>query len=387
MVALGEIVDFHSGGTPSKSRPEFWAGDVPWFSAKDLKRSRLSDSKDHVSEEVFRSTPLRKVPAGTVAMVVRGMILAHTVPISILDVDGAINQDLKALLPKQALDPSYLAATLRAQHASILSRVSTAAHGTKKLDSRVLEEIRIPFPPLDEQRRIAAILDHADALRSKRRQVLIHLNAIARSVYEDMFGDIDASGTVGDVADIQGGLQVSAKRNCLPIEVPYLRVANVHRDQLDLTEIKTLRATAAEVMRTRLSDGDLLFVEGHANPLEIGRVAVWSGAVDGCVHQNHLIRARLDRSRILPMFASTWLNSARGAAHFRRAGKTTSGLNTISASTVRSAPIPIPPLADQQRFVAVVNRASAHRTAVQRALAADDELFASLQSRAFRGEL
>jgi type I restriction enzyme S subunit len=169
--------------------------------------------------------------------------------------------------------------------------------------------------------------------------------------------------------------------------VPYLRVANVHRGRLDLTEIKTLRATEAEVARTLLEEGDLLFVEGHANPLEVGRVAVWSSAVDGCVHQNHLIRARLNPTQMLPGFASAWLNSSRGAVHFLRSAKTTSGLNTISASTVRSAPVPRVPLDDQRRFVAAVDRVRQVRTAVEGALAAHDELFASLKARAFQGEL
>lgn len=160
-VALCEIVEFASGGTPSKANPAFWEGDVPWFSAKDIKKPRLTDSADHISETVFTTTSLRRLPANTVVLVVRGMILAHTVPISVLAVESAINQDLKALLPRREVDPTFLAAMLQAQHGTILSQVSTAGHGTKKLDSRVLENIRIPLPELDEQRRIAAILDLA----------------------------------------------------------------------------------------------------------------------------------------------------------------------------------------------------------------------------------
>mgnify|MGYP000663346633 CR=1 FL=1 len=171
-VPLGDVVDFYSGGTPPKANAALWQGDVPWFSAKDMKRPRLADSADHVAEDVFKRTSLRRLPAGTIAMVVRGMILAHTVPISILDVDAAINQDLKALLPKREVDTSFLAAMLRAQHDSILSQVTTAAHGTKKLDSRVLESIPIPLPPLPEQRRIVTILDHDD-IRHTRTEVCI----------------------------------------------------------------------------------------------------------------------------------------------------------------------------------------------------------------------
>lgn len=99
-VKLGEVVDFYSGATPAKANTAWWQGDVSWFSAKDLKTRMLRDSIDHVSSEVFASTPLRLLPAGTVVMVVRGMILAHTVPICEMAVEGAINQDIKALIPR-----------------------------------------------------------------------------------------------------------------------------------------------------------------------------------------------------------------------------------------------------------------------------------------------
>lgn len=173
-VALSEIVKFTSGGTPSKANAAYWNGDVPWFSAKDIKKPRLTDSADHISEEVFASTPLRKLPENTVVLVVRGMILAHTVPIAVLGVEAAINQDLKALLPKEEVDvdPTFLAAMLRAQHGTILSQVSTAGHGTKKLDSRVLESIRIPFPAPEEQRRIAKVLDLAARQRTAIESML-----------------------------------------------------------------------------------------------------------------------------------------------------------------------------------------------------------------------
>jgi type I restriction enzyme S subunit len=167
--------------------------------------------------------------------------------------------------------------------------------------------------------------------------------------------------TLGDCGEIQGGLQVTSKRKSLPLCRPYLRVANVHRGQLDLTEIKAIRTTQAEADRTRLHSGDLLFVEGHANPHEVGRVAVWDGSVPNCVHQNHLIRVRLDPSVLLPAFAVAWFNSPAGASHFRRASKTTSGLNTISANTVRSAPTPLPPLDEQRRIAAILDMAHALR--------------------------
>lgn len=286
------------------------------------------------------------------------------------------------------LDPGYLAHFLRFQFGRGVFRAMAKAWVNQATIGRDrLEGLNIPLPPLREQRRVAAILDHADALRAKRGQVLSHLDVLTQSIFHEMFGDVAADRTVGEIAEIQGGLQVSSKRAYLPVEVPYLRVANAYRGRLDLTQVKTLRATEPEIGRTRLRPGDLLFVEGHGNPGEVGRVAVWNGEIEICVHQNHLIRARLEESRALPVFAAAWLNTDQGAAHFRRAGRTTSGLNTISASTVRGAPLPLPPIDRQREFAAKVDLIKRQHSHLRRAMVADDRLFASLQSRAFQGEL
>ena len=136
-----------------------------------------------------------------------------------------------------------------------------------------------------------------------------------------------------------------------------------------------------------MSNGDLLLVEGHGDPGELGRCALWDGSSPVCVHQNHLIRVRLDPAQVHPVFVSYYLNSAQGRQGLRRAAKTTSGLNTLSVASVRDAEVLIPPLALQREFasrVAVIDKlSSAHRASLRQL----DELFAALRHRAFRGEL
>lgn len=253
--------------------------------------------------------------------------------------------------------------------------------------------LRLPLPPLESQRRIAEMLDRADELRAKRREALAHLDDLAQSIFLDMFGQPVRNprgwpmSRIEDVADVQGGLQLSGSRSRHPIEMPYLRVANVRRGRLDLIEIKTLRASESEVARTSLRDQDLLIVEGHGNPEEIGRAALWDGSVSPCVHQNHLIRARFNPASIAPIFASYYVNSPGGRRHLLRAGKTTSGLNTISVSDVRSTPIATPPLDLQHTFASRVANLDVLKAAHRGSLAELDGLFASLQDRAFRGLL
>ncbi len=156
--ALGELVTFRSGGTPSRENPAFWNGSLPWFSGKDLKTHFLKDSIEHLSDSAIkrRST---LCPAGGILVLIRGMTLMKEVPVGLLRCEAAFNQDVKALLPDaERIDAQFLAYFLRAENQRIRNLVTTAGHGTGRLPLESLEEYPISFPPLAEQRKIADIL-------------------------------------------------------------------------------------------------------------------------------------------------------------------------------------------------------------------------------------
>ena len=153
------------------------------------------------------------------------------------------------------------------------------------------------------------------------------------------------------------------------------------------SEIKTICVTQSELQRTLLKAGDLLLVEGHGNPDEIGRCAVWDGSIHPCVHQNHLIRVQPDRKLVLPIFLSYFLNSEGGRRQLVKAGKTTSGLNTINTNRVRETRVMVPPLDLQCRFQESSERIAALKVQLITGLDKDSLLFQAIQQRAFRGEL
>lgn len=297
-------------------------------------------------------------------------------------------------LRRDLAEPAFVAGWFNTPEMKALLRAK-AKPSVNMANISASEILRFPIvrPPLAEQGRIAELLGCAEALRVKRRATLTLLDGLATSIFLELFGDAAAKSArwpmtkLSDLGEVQGGLQVTRARSGLPREVPYLRVANVYRDEVRLEEIKTIRTTASELTRTLLQPADLLVVEGHGNPHEIGRCAIWDGSISPCVHQNHLIRVRLQRDRILPDYACRHLNSASGRQHLLRAGKTTTGLNTISVSEVREVPIPLPPLALQQEFARRIAAVDRLKAAQRASLAEMDALFASLQHRAFRGEL
>ncbi|MCM2289222.1 MAG: restriction endonuclease subunit S [Sulfuritalea sp.] len=165
---LKNLVSFVSGGTPSKSRDDFWEGELPWVSPKDMKRVGIDSAIDHVNRKVLSETAIKLIPVGSVLIVVRGMILIHTVPVAQSLVPLTINQDMKAMIPIESLNGTYLLWSLRVRQAQLLNLVSTAAHGTKKIETARLEAVQIPLPPLEAQQRFADRLASVEAIQSQQ---------------------------------------------------------------------------------------------------------------------------------------------------------------------------------------------------------------------------
>lgn len=162
-VSLGQLGDILGGATPSKSNAEYWAGNIPWVSPKDMKRNLITDAEDHVSEAAISNSSLKKIPPGSLLMVVRGMILAHSFPVAISECEVTINQDMKALVIPPELG-AYLLTFMQAMKGAFVALVDRSSHGTCKLVSEKLWSYPVSLPPLAEQHRIVAKVDALMAL-------------------------------------------------------------------------------------------------------------------------------------------------------------------------------------------------------------------------------
>jgi type I restriction enzyme S subunit len=184
---------------------------------------------------------------------------------------------------------------------------------------------------------------------------------------------------IDEVAEVQGGIQKTQLRRPVKEHHPYLRVANVQRDALRLSEIERFELTKEELAKWRLKTGDLLVVEGNGSADEIGRCAVWDGSIDPCVYQNHLIRVRCLQQDSMA-FLKLFLNAPSGMEEMKRLAITTSGLYNLSVGKIRNFVVPIPSLAEQSRIVTRVNEL--------RALCADlrERLSASQSTQAHLAE-
>lgn len=148
---LGDIVRITGGGTPSKQNPLFWDGDIPWISPKDMKSVNIDGAIDSITEAGIQNSSAKLLPKDAVLIVIRGMILAHTVPVGLLKVPATINQDMKALIPNDGILPSYLCHALWSLNEELLKLVDRSTHDTRKLTTPKLLSFRIPVPDIDVQ--------------------------------------------------------------------------------------------------------------------------------------------------------------------------------------------------------------------------------------------
>ena len=237
-----------------------------------------------------------------------------------------------------------------------------------RVDFDQIAPYSLPLPPKPEQRRIVAEiekqfsrLDEAVAnlrrvaAKLKRQKAAVLKSAVDGTLLVECGAKSWRWDKIGSVAKVISGLTKSPKRLQLPRKLPYLRVANVHANELRLDEIEEIGVADSELEKLLLRRGDLLVVEGNGSVDQIGRVAIWDGSIAECVHQNHLIKVRLS-DEVLPEWALIWLLSPAGRQEIEQVSSSTSGLHTLSTGKVARLPIPVPPRAEQHRIVAEVDR-------------------------------
>ncbi|MCB9294900.1 MAG: restriction endonuclease subunit S [Lewinellaceae bacterium] len=389
-VKIGEIIKVTSGGTPSRKKPEYYNnGNIPWVKTGDLKEKELFSASEFISEKGLKNSSAKLFPPDTVLIALYGATIGAC---SILRIEAATNQACAALLPSKKIDPKYLFYFLVHHKPKLIAAGVGGAQSN--ISGQIIKSTTIPLPPLPTQRRIAAILDKADALRRKDRELLGQYDELVQAVFLEMFGNLfqDSHGVVKkkklyEVSDTVSGVTKGRKLNGKKLfEVPYMRVANVQDGYIDLSEIKTIEVPMSDIEKYRLQKGDVLLTEG-GDPDKLGRGSVWKYEIKDCIHQNHIYRVRVDRDVLNPEYLSALIGSKYGKIYFLRAAKQTTGIATINSTQLKNFPVLIPDISLQNKFAKAVKNIEAQRKRLENQTAKGEELFQSLLQRAFRGEL
>ena len=255
-------------------------------------------------------------------------------------------------------------------------------------------KIKVAVPPLEEQARIVARIEELfSKLESgveTLKQTKVQLAVYRQAVYSKAYEPFECFTRITDYFDISSGLTKNSSRNQMSIKMPYLRVANVYYNKLDLSEIKTIGVLEKEIEKTTLQKNDLLFVEGNGSKEQIGRVAIWDGSIPNCLHQNHIIKGR-PLNNISPEFALYYLISGFGRKQILEVASSTSGLYTLSANKVRNLQIPTCDLEQQHEVVSWIEEklsvCDQSEQTVDAALQQAEALRQSILKKAFEGGL
>jgi type I restriction enzyme S subunit len=387
MVKLGEIFKITSGGTPSRSKREYYEnGSIAWIKTGDLHNKFITHASEFITEAGLQSSSTRIYPKNTILVAMYGATIGAC---SILKIEACTNQACAAFTPNEKVDTLFLYYLLKYSQPKFIN--AGAGGAQPNISATFLKNFEIPLPPLDEQKRIAAILDKADAIRQKRQQAITLADDFLRSVFLDMFGDpvTNPKGwdevILKDIADIRSGVtKGKIVKDDDAITLPYMRVANVQDGYLDLSSIQEITVSQKDAKKSMLQIGDILLTEG-GDPDKLGRGHVWNGEIENCIHQNHIFSVRvMDRDYVRPSFLSSVISSPRGKKYFLKVGKQTTGIATIN-KTVLSEFLPfIPPLEMQDKYLGIMKKV---KEMPMYSECDYMKLFSSLSQKAFSGQL
>jgi type I restriction enzyme S subunit len=381
---LGECCEIVSGATPSTSVADYWDGDICWATPKDLsdlEGKLISRTERRISDQGLASCAATVLPPNSVLFSSRAPI-GH---VAINTVSMATNQGFKSFVPDaNRVEPSFLYHWLRAHRAHLESLGNGATF--KEVSKAVVSRVEIELQPLPEQRRIADILDKADAIRRKRKQAIALTEELLRSAFLEMFGDpvTNPKGwpvkPLGELlAFLTSGSRGWAQHYADSGET-FLRIQNVRKDLLDLSDVAFVHAPdSAEARRTETKPGDVLL----SITADLGRTAVVPASLPRAFINQHL--AILRPRGVNAEYLSAFLASEGGQLQINRRNKggVKAGLNF---DDIRSVEVLLPPVAAQEKFATAKARIRATNADIERALLHDDDLFNSLVARAFSGE-
>ncbi|MDP1732765.1 MAG: restriction endonuclease subunit S [Sulfuritalea sp.] len=413
---LRDLGTWSGGNTPSKANTAYWTGGtVPWVSPKDMKVDEIVSSEDHITNTALADGRVSLISEGSVLFVTRSGILAHTFPVAVTKLAVTINQDLKALTPKPGISPKYVAHAVRGASRRILKECSKHGTTVASVDTNALLDFEIPLVNLDEQHRIVAEIEkqfsrldeavaglkrvkanlkrykaailkaavegrlvptEADHARREGRNYETGAQLLAGMIQERQAHRIGkgkktdaiapktaglselpigwAWASVEELGRLQLGRQRAPKYHSGANMRPYLRVQNVFEDRIDLSDVMEMDFSEADFERFALHAGDILLNEGQSPEL-LGRPAMYRGEISGVCFTNTLIRFQAYRC-VLPEFALIVFRHYMHAGRFVDESNITTNIAHLSLGRLSTVEFPVPPLPEQHRIVAEVDR-------------------------------
>ena len=388
-IKIGDFCKTGSGGTPSRSNTAFFQnGTIPWVKSGELKNRFVTEVEEYITEEAVKKSSAKIVSKNSLLLAMYGATVGE---VSQLLFDATTNQAICNILPDPEIcDVNYLYRYLQFSKPLLLNR--RVGGGQPNISQGVIKDLEVPLPPLSEQKRISKILDKADELRQKRQQSIEKLDELLQTTFIDMFGDPltnqknwEISKLVNEIELIQIGPfgtqlhQEDYVENSIPLINPsHIRNGKIFPDnKLTVSEEKY-----HQLPQYHMKTNDVIV--GRRG--EMGRCAVVTERENGYFCGTGSLFLRMNEKNLNATFLSFILssNSIKKLLENSSQGVTMANLNKKIVSEI---PLIMPNIDLQSKFGEFVDSINLQKQRLKVQSKQQENLFQSLQQRAFNGEL
>ena len=347
---LGELCNIVSGGTPSRSKVEFWKeGTIPWIKIGNIKEKYVNEADEYITQAGLDGSSAKMFAKGTVLYT----IFATLGEVGILGIDACTNQAIAGLTIKDTnqLNTDYLYYYLKSKK-NYVNKISRGV-AQNNINMSMLRSFELPLPEISKQEEIVAILDKVFAIINDRQHELQKLDELIKSRFIEMFGVYPANPMgweIGTIRDIVTEVRYGSSRPAVDGgKYPYLRMNNItYGGELDLSDTKRIDIPDNELEKCTVRRGDVLFNRTNSKEL-VGKTCVYDRD-ELMVLAGFVIRIRV-KDRILPEFLSAFLNTDFSKQMLFGMCKTAIGQANINAQELQNIGLYLPPVELQRRFV------------------------------------
>ena len=388
-VKLGDVFEIGSGGTPSKSHPEYYGGDIPWVKTGDLKNEYLYEVEDFITEEGLKNSAAKVYEADTVLIAMYGATIGAT---SILKINACTNQACAAFKKNEQVIPEYLYYFLRSQKKKF---VKDGVGGAQpNISAGYLKKVEMELPSIEDQRVIVDILEKISDIVIKRKQEIQSLDNLIKARFVEMFGDAVANPMNWPVKELKelsvqinsGNTPKGGSENYVEEGITFFRSQNVWKDHLEMDDIAYIdAATHASMKKSSLKHGDIIIKKtGRINTenSSLGRAALYDGEDDMANVNGHVYFIRL-KDCVNNKFVLRILVSPEYRKLIRSVCVGGIDKRQLNKEHIEDFPIICPPSDMVDDYILFVEQVNKSKVAVQKALDETQLLFDSLMQKYF----
>ncbi|MBS4536373.1 restriction endonuclease subunit S [Clostridium sp. D2Q-14] len=381
---LGEISNIRAGGTPSRSKKEYWQnGNIPWLKIGNLNKKYINKCTEYITDQGLNNSSAKLFKSGTILYT----IFATLGEVAILDIDSATNQAIAGIEVKDTnILTEYLYYYLKSIRRTIIDTGRGVAQNNINL--RILRNLIVPIPTIQTQKKIVEILNKSHNLIDKRKEQIKLLDDLIQSIFYDMFGDPVTNPKGWDevllkdiIVNSNNGLARRGKANIGQI---VLRLVELQNGFIDYSNVNRIELTDKEKSKYQLENNDFLFARVNGNPNYVGRCAVFKLIDEPVYHNDHIIRVHFDENILEGQYTSCLLNSDYGKKELSAQIKTSAGQYTISQDGLGKIRLLVPPIELQFQFSEHVKQINKMKIEMQKSLDEINITYKALMQQCFR---